>query len=105
MKSAHYLLRLFFGFFILTACLASLRVSREETLLILINLSPKSVAEYALNLEEAPLSGEYVLAPLLDHGEFTAPTVTEQGGFEDYGPLPEIPPYGRFILQLQPKTK
>jgi hypothetical protein len=53
MKSAHYLLRLFFGFFILTACLASLRVSREETLLILINLSPKSVAEYALNLEEA----------------------------------------------------
>jgi hypothetical protein len=30
--------------------------------------------------------------------------VTEQGGFEDYQPVSEIPPYGRFILQLQPRA-
>ena len=84
---------------------ASLRVSQEETIFVLINLGSEPIRDYALNLEEGPLSGEYVLAPLLDNGQFTSPTVTEQGGFENYQPLPEIPPYGRFILQLQPQTK
>ena len=86
------------------AVFASLRVSREQTILILINLSPEPVSDYALRLEQGPLSGEYVPVPLLYNGEFTAPTITEKGGFENYQPLPEIPPYGRFILQLQPKT-
>ena len=87
------------------ALYASLRVSREETILILINLGGKAVSDYSLTLEEGPLSGEYILAPLLDAAQFTTPAITEQGGFENYQPVPEIPPYGRFILQLQPQTK
>ena len=87
------------------AVYAALRVSREETMLILINLSSEPIRDYALNLEQGPLSGDYVLAPLLDNGQFISPTITEQGGFENYQPLPEIPPYGRFILQLQPEVK
>jgi glycosidase len=83
---------------------AALRVSNEETILILINLSSEPVSDFALNLEQGPLSGDYLLAPLLDIGTVDAPTITEQGGFESYKPLPELPPYGRFVLQLQPQT-
>lgn len=83
------------------AVFASLRASREETILVLTNLSSEPVTDYALNLEQGPLSGEYVTVPILYDGEFASPAVTEQGGFENYQPLPELPPYGRFILQLQ----
>lgn len=83
------------------AVFASLRVSKEETLLVLINLSAQPVSDYTLDLETGPLSGAYLLAPLLDPGQFTGPTVTAAGGFENFQPLPEIPPFGRFILQLQ----
>jgi len=82
---------------------ASLRVSREETVLVLTNLSSEPITDYALNLEEGPLKGEYEIVPILYDGEFTSPTVTDQGGFENFQPLLEIPSYGRFILQLQPK--
>ena len=82
---------------------ASLRASREETLLVLTNLSSEPVTDYALNLAEGPLTGEYEIAAILYDGEFTSPKITDQGGLENYQPLPEIPPYGRFILQLQPK--
>lgn len=87
------------------AVFASLRVSREEAILVLNNLSSKPVSDYTLNLERSPLSGDYILAPLLDVGPFISPTVQADGGFENYQSLPELPPYGRFILQLQAKTK
>lgn len=87
-----------------TAVSASLRVSRNETVLIIVNLSSESISDYALNLEAGPLLGDYIIAPLLDNGQFTSPTITDQGGLENYQPVPELPPYGRFILQLQPKT-
>jgi glycosidase len=88
------------------AVFASLRVSDDEAVLVLINLSSNPVSDYTLNLEGSPLSGEYILAPLLDVGVFSAPTVTAPGGFRNYQPLPELPPYGRFILQFQQvKTK
>ena len=83
------------------AVFAGLRVSRDETILVLINLSSKQINGYTLNLETSPLAGNYVLAPLLDTGTFASPTITSEGGFENYQPLPELPPYGRFILQLQ----
>ncbi len=82
---------------------ASLRASREETLLVLTNLSSEPVTDYTLNLEQGPLSGEYISVPILYDSEFASPKITDKGGFENYQPLPEIPPYGRFILQLQPK--
>jgi alpha-amylase len=84
---------------------AGLRVSREETVLILINLSSSPVNDYALTLEQGPLSGDYTLAPLLDAGTFESPAITWQGGFENYQPLPELPSHGRFIVQLQARTK
>ena len=73
---------------------ASLRVSRNETVLIIVNLSSELISDYGLNLEQGPLSGDYVLAPLLDNGQFTSPAITDQGGFENYQPLPELPANG-----------
>ena len=87
------------------ALFASLRASQEEQVLVLINLGAQAISDYALQLEASPLSGDYLPAPLLGNGQFQSITVTAQGGFENYQPLPEIPPYGRFILQLQPQTK
>ena len=87
------------------ALFASLRASQEEQVLVLINLGAQAISEYALQLEASPLSGDYLPAPLLGNGQFQSITVTDQGGFENYQPIPEIPAYGRFILQLQPQTK
>jgi glycosidase len=108
LRNEHAALRVGDHYFIETdhpALYASLRVSREEMILVLANLGSEPVSDYALRLEESPLTGEYVLAPLLDNAQFTSPMVTDQGGFENYQPIAEIPPYGRFILQFQPKTK
>jgi len=107
-RNNHAALRVGDYYFIETghqAVSASLRVSRNETVLIIVNLSSQPVSDYALNLEKGPLLGDYVIAPMLDNGQFTSPAITGQGGFENYQPLPELPPYGRFILQLQPETK
>ena len=84
---------------------ANLRVGADEIILVLTNLGSKSVDDYTLNLNTSPMTGDYGVAPLLDIGTFTSPTVTSEGGFENYEPLLELPPYGRFILQLQPNTK
>ncbi|MCI0555852.1 MAG: alpha-amylase [Anaerolineae bacterium] len=108
LRNSHAALRVGHYHFIETdnkAAYASLRISSEEAVLVLINLSSEPVSDYTLNLEESPLAGDYVIAPLLDPGQFASPTITPQGGFENYQPLPEIPPHGRFILQFQPETK
>jgi glycosidase len=84
------------------AVFANFRASSAEAVLVLINLGSKPVSDYTLNLEGSPLtSGDYLLAPLLDAGSFEPSTVRATGGFENYRPLPELPPYGRFILQFQ----
>ncbi len=80
---------------------ASLRTSQQETVLVLINMSASPVSDYALNLESSPLSGNYTVTPLLGHGDYNPVRLNEQGGFDNYLPLPEIPAYGRLILQLQ----
>jgi glycosidase len=80
---------------------AVLRVSQEETVLILFNLSSAPVTNYSLRLSDSPLSGSYTLTPLLGAGDFAPLTVDAQGGFSGYTPLPEIPPYGRLMIQLR----
>ena len=88
------------------AVFASLRTSQEESILVIINLSSKIISDYTLNLETSSLSpGEYLLAPLLDIGSFISPAAQPDGGFENYQPLPELPAYARFILQIQAKAQ
>jgi glycosidase len=79
-----------------------LRVSREEAVLVLINLTGEAVMDCRLALEESSLAeGSYMPAAILGEGVFAPLSVDSSGGFSQYVPVPEIPPYATFILQLQ----
>jgi len=84
---------------------AGLRISQQEEVLVLINMSSLPVSDYSLRLETSSLSGSYTIMPLLGFGEFPSLQVNEQGGFTEFLPMPELPANGRIILQLQKETK
>jgi glycosidase len=84
------------------ALYAILRVSQQEAVLVLVNLSAAPVSNYALGATQSSLArGNYTPYPILGGGEFTSLATGASGGFSHYVPIPEIPPYGTFILQLQ----
>jgi glycosidase len=76
------------------------RSNGDETLLVVINLSDEEVSEYALSLDEGPLSRTVEASVLFGEGDVTAPAINEAGGFEDYMPLPILPPQSTLIIQL-----
>jgi glycosidase len=79
-----------------------LRVSQQEAVLVLINLSGETVSDYALSVEASGLAeGNYIPAAILGEGELAPLSTSSTGGFSLYVPLAEIPPYTTFILQLQ----
>jgi len=82
------------------ALLAFLRVSQEEVVLVLINLSDKAVSDYSLSLGQGTLAGKYAAYALLGEGEMPGLTANAGGGFDAYQPLPEIPAYGSYVIQL-----
>jgi glycosidase len=84
---------------------ASLRVSDQEAVLVLVNLNSSPVSDYGLSLESSSLAGKYSISPILGSGTFSTLQVNEQGGFMDYLPVGEIPGFGRLILQLQKETQ
>jgi glycosidase len=87
------------------ALYAILRVSQQEALLVLVNLSGSPVSSYALSVAQSSLAeGTCTPYPILGEGEFAPLTADASGGFSQYVPLPEIPPYATIILQLQPGT-
>jgi alpha-amylase len=78
-----------------------LRVSDNEAVLVLINLSGQPVDEVWLTKSESSLSeGIYQPVPILGEGDFEPIEVNEQGGLFHMVDTPQIPPYGVFILQL-----
>lgn len=81
---------------------AMLRATADESILVLINLGKEPVADYALGLSAGPLSGAYGVAPLLGNGDFYAPVVNAEGGFEAYHPVAELAAQGIYVLQLLP---
>lgn len=83
--------------------LAFLRISQEETVLVLINLGNKALGEYNLSLQRSPLSGDYEGVMLMGEGEVTDLIVSGNGSFEAYQPVVEIPANGTVIIQLTGK--
>jgi alpha-amylase len=78
-----------------------MRVSKEEAILVLINLSGQAVTDYSLQLAQSSLAqGSYTLVLIMGEGEITPVTISSGGGFSQFVPLAEIPPYATFILQL-----
>jgi glycosidase len=80
-----------------------LRVSHEEMVLVVVNMSDAPVGGYKLSLVKSDIpAGTYHAVSILGaSGELTQLTINDQGGFQDYTPLPEIPAYGTVIIQLQ----
>ena len=82
-----------------------LRMSEEEAVLVIINLGGETVIDDALTLVESSLvEGTYTPLAILGEGEFNPLTVSPGGRFMMYVPLPGIPPYTTYILQLHLNT-
>lgn len=78
-----------------------LRVSQDEAVLVLVNLTGQPVTDYQLSLESSALvEGNYSPLPIMGEGTFVPTTVDAQGGFSGYVPVDWIPAYRTFILQL-----
>ena len=81
---------------------ASLRVSKEEAVLIIINLGKDPVSDVTLTLDKSSLAaGEYRGALLLGDGPIAKLSVTATGGFAQYQPLSSLPGFSGVIVQLQ----
>lgn len=81
---------------------ASVRATKDEIILVIVNMSRETLADYRLSLDSGPLAaGEYLAAPLLAGGPFAALAANARGGFDSYQPLPELPPNVRIVVQLQ----
>jgi len=78
-----------------------LRVSNDEALLVFFNIDDQPLSNYKLDLSVGPLSGQYNAASLLDSSTINPVTANDKGGFDDYIPLAEIPPYSIFVIQLK----
>ena len=82
---------------------AFVRASSDETVLVLLNIDDQPVSNYEINLSTGPLSGVYNARSLLDDLTYNTVQANEAGGFDEYVPLDEIPPYSVIILQLIPQ--
>ncbi|HEX9027709.1 MAG TPA: alpha-amylase family glycosyl hydrolase, partial [Anaerolineales bacterium] len=82
---------------------AVLRATKDEALLVIINLSPDPVKGLKLSLSSGPLAKSYRAASLLGAGPFPDLIANGRGGFDSYIPLQDLPGNSRLILQLQPK--
>ncbi len=81
---------------------ASLRVSKAEAVLIIINLGKDPVKDLTLNLDKSPLAaGDYRAVPLFGDGPIANLSVTTQGGFAKYQPLSSLSGFSGVIVQLQ----
>jgi glycosidase len=91
------------------AVFAALRMTHDEAVLVVINLDTNEVSDYGLSLIAGALpGGVYRAVSMLDGAPGDAPqelkplTVSAQGGFTAYQPLPALTPLQPLVLQLQP---
>jgi alpha-amylase len=85
-----------------TSVFASLRVSKSEAVLVVINLGQDPVTNYHLSLASSPLSGTYRASAIMGNGPATDLAANSQGGFDSYQPVTALPAYSTLLLQLQP---
>ncbi len=81
---------------------AALRVSDDDAVLTLVNLSGRPVTDYALTLPRGRISAARQAVLLLGEGQLGMPLVTAAGGVDGYRPLHELPPYSSFVIGLVP---
>ncbi len=85
------------------ALFASLRSVKSETILVLINLGGSPVSDYSLSLDASSIAaGTYQPSALIGVAAASPLRVNAGGGFTDFKPLAEIPPFSINIYQLNP---
>lgn len=82
--------------------LSYLRASEDEIILIVINLDDVTISDHSLNILTRSLSGHYDAESMLDDTIINPLTANANGGFDAYSPLTDIPPFGIYIIQLNP---
>jgi glycosidase len=83
------------------AIFASLRISQDEVILIVINLGASPLMDYSLRLNNSALAiGHYLTLPLMGGASAADLEVNANSGFVDYIPA-DLPAYGTLILKLQ----
>jgi glycosidase len=80
---------------------AMLRVAEKEAVLVLINLGKEALSDPRLNWEDSELRGSVKPVVLLGSEDFATLKLNNQGGVEEYQPMPEVPPYTTIILQFR----
>ena len=87
------------------AIVSFLRVSADEAVLVIVNLSDQPVDEVWLAKSDSDLAeGTYQLVPVLGSGDFAPLEVTNSGGIFHLIDAPQIDANGVYILQLQAAT-
>jgi len=79
-----------------------LRTYKDEVVLVVVNLSGQTVADYTLTLAKGPLTAAHAPALLMGAGDLYLPPVNADGGFDAYRPVPVLPPYNSTIIQFVP---
>jgi glycosidase len=81
---------------------AILRYDENEVFLILINPDRDALKaeKYGLTITSGPFKGPVTITAILGQQGAEAPQINAAGGFENYHPLAEIPPFSAVILQL-----
>ncbi|HSO26981.1 MAG TPA: alpha-amylase family glycosyl hydrolase, partial [Anaerolineales bacterium] len=83
------------------AVYAILRMSMDQTLLVLINLADEPVSDYGLAIRNSDLRGVYRLIDVMGETAAAELAVDESGGFTGYLPLAELPAHTSLILELE----
>ncbi len=83
-----------------SAVFSYLRVTPDETLLVVANLSRNLNDEYSLSLASGSLNGVTAASLIFGDGQPTAPTVNANGGFDAYRPLASLPARSASIIRL-----
>jgi glycosidase len=84
------------------AIFSFLRISANEAVLVVVNLSDQPIENVWLTKSESSLlEGIYALAPILGEGDFAPVAVNQQGGLFHLISTLTIPPTSTFIFQLQ----
>lgn len=81
---------------------AALRVSDNETILVLVNLSEETISDFTLSLSDAGLTDGHYAAETLLGGEPLEALDVSGGSFQNYKPMNEIKPYSTVIVQFVP---
>jgi glycosidase len=80
---------------------ASLRSNEDESIMIVVNTGSEPVANYELSIAESNMrTGEKQIVPLMGSTGQVTLTVDQSGGFVEFKPLDEIPPFSSLIFLL-----